>query len=75
MGHYKLKNLFYGTMLLSSARQHQIADPQFTDARALSPNKIEITLRNKHGNCEDYADKTEVTDDYHLIHVSSTCNT
>ena len=31
MEHYKLKNLFYGTMLLSSARQHQIADPQFTD--------------------------------------------
>ena len=27
----KLKNLFYGTMLLSSARQHQIADPRFTD--------------------------------------------
>ena len=31
MEHYKLKNLFYGTMLLSSARQHQIVDPQFTD--------------------------------------------
>ena len=31
MGHYILKNLFYGTMLLSSARQYQIADPQFTD--------------------------------------------
>ena len=35
MGHYKLKNLFYGTMLLSGARHHWIADPQFTDVHVL----------------------------------------